>query len=135
MSYYLKVADYDTTSDSNSFQIKGKKEVHKENAANLNLVFFPMKLGNFFPWKDKAMAPFSSVSQHICIRDRGISIACKLQIRHEYAPFWFCFWFSFFFLSSFGCFSCFLFLHCNSKNLDKTFKQKFTSDLSRRYSH
>lgn len=49
MSYYLKVADYDTTSDSNSFQIKGKKEVHKENAANLNLVFFPMKLGNFFP--------------------------------------------------------------------------------------
>lgn len=51
MSYYLKVADYDTTSDSNSFQIKGKKEVHKENAANLNLVFFPMKLGNFFSLK------------------------------------------------------------------------------------
>lgn len=44
MSCYLKVADYDATSDSNSFQIKGKKVVHKENAANLNLVFFPMKL-------------------------------------------------------------------------------------------
>lgn len=49
MCYYLKVADYDTPSDSNSFQIKGKKLVHKENAANLNLVFFPMKLCNFLP--------------------------------------------------------------------------------------
>lgn len=49
MCYYLKVADYDTPSDINSFQIKGKKVVHKENAANLNLVFFPMKLCNFFP--------------------------------------------------------------------------------------
>lgn len=49
LSYYLKIADYDTTSDSNSLQIKGKKAVYKENATNLNLVFFYMKLCHFFP--------------------------------------------------------------------------------------
>lgn len=88
VSYYLTVADYDTTSDSDSFQTKGEKAVHRENAANLNLVFFPMKLCNFFSFKGQSSDFLHlSKSTHYCVRGRGISIACKLQIRHEYTPF------------------------------------------------
>lgn len=80
------------TSDSDSFQTKGEKAVHRENAANLNLVFFPMKLCDFFSFKGQSSDFLHlSKSTHYCVRGRGISIACKLQIRHEYAPFWFCF--------------------------------------------